>query len=139
MICMPNEMEIAIKRMSPGVRSLKSRVFRAGSWLIIGFGAGQIIRLAGNLRDDPTPRTEPLRYYGHRVGDSISSSRCSRISAFARLLFKVPMEKSVHFLIPPGHSKSIQGWWIWGLCSLIALGLHTANAEGWLPADFSLR
>ncbi|MHB8885741.1 MAG: oligosaccharide flippase family protein [Methylovirgula sp.] len=122
------------KPLSDGVPSLKLRVFRAGSWVLFGHIAAQIIRLASNL---VMTRLLAPNVFGIMAVASVVHVVISLLAdiGLRQAVIQSPNGANRAFLNTAWTLQVLQGWWIWVLCAAAALGLHIAGTRGLFPAD----
>jgi len=128
---MSRQPEIALTQ---SVRSLKSRVFRAGGWIVFGQIAAQVLRLGGNLI---MTRLLTPDVFGIMAIASIVHVIISLLAdiGLRQAVIQSPNGEKRSFLDTAWTLQVIQGWWIWGVCGIAAFGLQVAGTSGWVATD----
>ena len=113
--------------------SLKSRVFRAGSWSLIGHVVGQALRLGSNL---VLTRLLVPEMFGVMSIVTVIVIVVALLSdvGIRQAIFQSQRGQDPIFLNTAWTVQVIRGWLIWSVCLLVALLLHLAGGSEWLPA-----
>jgi O-antigen/teichoic acid export membrane protein len=114
--------------------SLRSRAFKAGSWVLFGYFAANLIRLFGNLI---IARLLSPEVFGIMA---IAAVIQTVIAMFADLGIRQAVFQSRNgeqriFLNTAWTLQIIRGCFVWGVCACAAVGLYLAGNWGWLPPD----
>jgi len=118
--------------VSPIVRSLKARAFRASIWVMIGHLAGMILRLASTLIMTRLLVPEVFGIMSIATAIQVITSLLADIG-LRQAIIQSPNGEDHSFLNTAWTLQILRGFAIWGICVCVAIGLQTAKAWGWLP------
>jgi O-antigen/teichoic acid export membrane protein len=112
--------------------SLKSRVLRAGSWTMVGHLTSHVLRLASSLF---MTRLLVPEMFGVIALAAVVQAIISLLSdiGLRQAIIQSPRGEERDMLDTAWTLQAIRGWFIWGLCGLVAAGLWFARYAGWLP------
>ena len=122
-----------VKDVATARRSLKSRVFRAGSWSLVGHVVGQGLRLGSNLILTRLLVPEMFGVMSIATVILVVVALLSDVG-IRQAIFQSQRGDDPVFLNTAWTVQVIRGGLIWGVCLLVALALHSAGGSGWLPA-----
>ena len=119
---------------SPIMGSLKSRVFRAGSWTLIGNVAKLAIQVLSSLI---TTRIFEPQVFGLAATSMALYVMICFLSdiGLGQAVFRSPNGENRSFLNTVWTLRQLQGWFVWTLCAGFAAILYLANSWGWLPRN----
>jgi O-antigen/teichoic acid export membrane protein len=109
--------------------SLRVRAFRAGAWLVIAHGGGQLVRLAGNLIMTRLLAPELFGIIAVASAIQIITALLSDIG-LSQAVIQSPRGDDKHFLNTAWTLQFLRGGIIFAACAAIAAGLHFATASG---------
>ena len=120
--------DIAVAR-----KSLRSRVFRAGGWSVIGHVVGQGLRLGSNL---VLTRLLVPEMFGVMSIATVVLVVVALLSdvGLRQAIFQSPRGGDPIFLNTAWTVQVVRGWLIWSVCLLVAFGLSVGGGLGWLPS-----
>jgi O-antigen/teichoic acid export membrane protein len=114
--------------------SLKARVLRAGSWILVGHVLALIIRLLGNLI---LTRLLSPDLFGIMAIATVVQTVVSLLAdvGLFQVVIQSPNAESRSFLNTAWTLQALRGWLIWSACASVAFGLYAAGERAWLPLD----
>jgi O-antigen/teichoic acid export membrane protein len=120
--------------MSTGAAgTLKQRILRAGGWTLVGYGAGQVIRLGGNL---VMTRLLVPEMFGVMAIASIVLAMLGMLSDLGlnHNIVQSKRGEDPEFLDTAWAVQILRGVLLWVVALLLSAGLYLGNLAGWFPA-----
>lgn len=131
---MVNEITSDDRSQSPIPGSLKSRVFRAGLWTLIGNVVKSAIQLLSSLITTRIFEPEIFGLAATSMALYVMVCLLSDIG-LGQAVFRSPNGEKRSFLNTVWTLRQLQGWFVWALCAGFAATLYFANSWGLLPPD----
>lgn len=126
-----NPTEGAPPATPPAPPSLKARIVRAGSWSMLAHGSTLVLRLANSLIMTRLLAPEAFGLMALVVTIAVVATLLSDIGLRQAVVHSQHGDDPV-MLDTAWTMQIVRGALIWGVCCLIALGLHSAREAGWL-------
>jgi O-antigen/teichoic acid export membrane protein len=114
--------------------SLKARVLRAGSWVLVCHVLALAIRLLGNLIMTRLLSPDVFGIMAIATVVQIVVTLLADIGLF-QVIIQSPRGEDRSFVNTAWTLQVLRGWLIWSVCAAVAFGLHTADIWGWFPLD----
>jgi len=111
--------------------SLKSRVFRAGAWVMIGHFLGLIFRLAGSLVMTRLLAPDIFGIMAIATAIQVVTALLADIG-LRQAVIQSPNGEYPWFLNTAWTVQIIRGFWICGTCCFFAVGLYVAQRHDWI-------
>src|ERR1700730_11779015 len=115
-----------------GDSSFKARAFRAGMWVMMGYLAGMILRLAGTSVMTRLLVPEVFGIMSIATVVQVITSLLADVG-LRQAIIQSPNGEDHSFLNTAWTLQILRGCVIWGICVCIAAGLQSAKVWGWLP------
>jgi O-antigen/teichoic acid export membrane protein len=114
--------------------SLKSRVFRAGSWTLLGYIVGLFLRLGGTLVFTRLFTPEIFGIMAVAMAFHLVITLLADVG-LRQAVIQSPNGENRSFVNTAWTLQVLRGWLIWSVCGSVAVGLYAADVQGWLPSD----
>jgi O-antigen/teichoic acid export membrane protein len=123
-----------IRGMAENADSLKFRVFRAGSWAVVGYGAALVLRLLGNL---VLARLLTPDVFGIMAVATVINVLVGLFSDIGlhQAIIQSKNGQNQDFLNTAWTIQIIRGVWIWIICVFVAALLHIGDVNGWIESS----
>lgn len=118
--------------LAKSTSSLRSRAMRAGAWLFVSHGGGQVIRLGSNLILARLLAPELFGIIAIASAVQIIAALVSDVG-LSQAVIRSPHSKDPHFLRTAWTIQIGRGWAIWMICVLISALLLFARALEVVP------
>lgn len=112
--------------------SLKYRTFKAGSWTVSGHFLGLILRLLSNIILTRLLAPEMFGIMAIAAVIQVVTSLLADIGIRQAVIQSQNGEKS-SFRNTAWTIQVLRGFWIWGVCAVVAVALYGFGEWGWLP------
>jgi O-antigen/teichoic acid export membrane protein len=114
--------------------TLRRRVFQAGSWSLLGYGASNVLRLVSSL---VMTRLLVPEAFGIMAIAGVVLTVVSLLSdiGLRQAILQSPRGDQTTYLNTAWTMQVIRGVGIWVVCSVVAAGLYWARASGWVADE----